>query len=83
MSYKQKSKFLPKERAMKRIIMVAMALVMMLVSIEGCWSWWHEGGKGEGQERDEGHDRGGVPGGPEGSVGPRGHAGPGGAGGGH
>ena len=83
MSYKQKSKFLPKERAMKRIIMVTMALVMMLVSIEGCWSWWLEGGRDGGHERNEGHDRGGVPGGPEGSEGPRGHIGPGGAGGGH
>ena len=54
-----------------------MALVMMLVSVGGCWPWGHEGGKGEGQERDEGYDRGG------GSGGPRGHAGPGGAGGGH
>ena len=77
MSYKQKNKFLPKERAMKRIIMLAMALVMMLVSIGGCWPWRDEGGNGGGHERDEGYDRGGGPGGP------RGHAGPGGAGGGH
>ena len=60
---------------MKRIMILAMALVMMLVSIGGCWPWWHEGG------RDGGHDRrGGVPGGPEGSEGPRGDEGPGGAG---
>ena len=77
MSYKQKNKFLPKERAMKRIIMLAMALVMMLVSIGGCWLWRDEGGRGGGYERDEGYDGGG------GSGGPRGHAGPGGAGGGH
>ena len=29
---------------MKRIIMVAMALVIMLVSIGGCWPWRNEGG---------------------------------------
>ena len=77
MSYKQKNKFLPKERAMKRIIILVMALVMMLVSIGGCWLWRDEGGRGGGHERDEGYDIGG------GSGGPRGHAGPGGAGGGH
>jgi hypothetical protein len=47
---------------MKRIIMVAMVLVMILVSIGGCWPWWDEGGRGErggGHERDGGHDRGG------------------------
>jgi len=80
MSYKQKSKFLPKERAMKRIIIVAMALVMMLVSIGGCWPWWHEDGKGDGHDRNTGYDRGGGPGG---SEAPRGHTGPGGAGRGH
>ena len=45
---------------MKRIIMVAMVLVMMLVSIGGCWVGWDEGGRGgrsEGHERDRGHDR--------------------------
>ena len=66
---------------MKRIMILAMALVMMLVSIGGCWPWWHEGGKGDRHERDAGHDRrGGVPGGPQGSEGPRGDEGPGGAG---
>jgi hypothetical protein len=40
---------------MKRIIMLAMVLVMMLVSIGGCWVPWHEDG------RDGGHDRGGSP----------------------
>jgi hypothetical protein len=59
---------------MKRIIMLIMALVIMLVSIGGCWPWRDEGG---GHERDEGYDRG------AGTGGPRGHAGPGGAGGGH
>jgi hypothetical protein len=83
MSYKQKNKFLPKERAMKKIIILAMALVMMLVSIGGCWPWGHEDGNGDRHEKDAGYDRGGVPGGPEGSAGPRGHVGPGGAGGGH
>ena len=46
---------------MKRIIMLAMVLVMMLVSIGGCWIGWDGGGRGErggGHERDEGHDRG-------------------------
>jgi|BarGraNGADG00212_2_1021979.scaffolds.fasta_scaffold248525_1 hypothetical protein len=56
---------------MKRIIILAMALVMMLVSISGCWPWSYE------------DDRGAVPGGPENSQGPRGHTGPRGAGGGH
>ena len=62
---------------MKRIIILVMALVMMLVSIGGCWLWRDEGGRCGGHERDEGYDGGG------GSGGPRGHAGPGGAGGGH
>ena len=80
MSYKQKNKFLPKERAMKRIIILAMALVMMLVSIGGCWPWGHEGDRGGGHQRNE-ERIGGEPGGSGG--GPGGHAGPGGAGGGH
>jgi len=62
---------------MKRIIMLAMVLVMMLASIGGCWVGRDEGGR---HDRDDGRDRSG---GPKGSEAPRGHAGPGGAGGGH
>lgn len=68
---------------MKRIITLVMALVMMLVSIEGCWPWRHEDAKVDKQESDAGRNKSGVPGGPEGSEGAKGHAGPGGAGGGH
>jgi hypothetical protein len=50
------NKFLSKEGAMKRIIMLAMVLVMILVSIGGCWVGYDEGGRGG---RDGGHDRGG------------------------
>jgi hypothetical protein len=46
---------------MKRIVMLAMALVMMLVSLGGCY-WWgyddHGGGRGHG-EGDRGGERGG------------------------
>ncbi len=65
---------------MKRIIMLAMALVMILASIGGCWPWRDEGGRGGGRDRDDGYNRSGGPGG---SEAPRGHTGPGGAGGGH
>ena len=44
---------------MKRIIMLAMVLVMMLVSIGGCWVGWDvdgRGGRGGGHDRDGGHD---------------------------
>ena len=41
---------------MKRIIMLAMVLVMLLTSIGGCWPWWYEGGRGG---RGGGHDGGG------------------------
>ena len=48
---------------MKRIIMLTMVLVIMLVSIGGCWVGWEDrGGRGGGHEehdRDRGHDRGG------------------------
>ena len=47
---------------MKRIIILAIVLVMLLVSIGGCWPWWDRdgrGGRGEGHDRDGGHDRGG------------------------
>ena len=62
---------------MKRIIILAMALVIILVSIGGCWPWRNEGGRDGGPDK---HDRGGTPrasdpGEPDG--------GPGGAGGGH
>jgi hypothetical protein len=46
---------------MKRIIMMAMVLVMMLVSIGGCWVGWYEdggGGRGGGHDRGRGHDGG-------------------------
>jgi hypothetical protein len=69
---------------MKRIILLTIALVIMLVSIGGCWPWRHEDGSNGGRER---HDdrRGGEPGVPGGvsGGGPGGHPGPGGAGGGH
>ena len=45
---------------MKRIIMLAMVLVMILASIGGCWVGWDEGGRGGrggGSGRDGGHDR--------------------------
>ncbi len=61
-SPKQKNKFLSREGAMKRIIMLAMVLVMMLVSIGGCWVGWDRddrGRRGGGHDRDRGHDRGG------------------------
>jgi len=47
---------------MKRIIIVAMVLVMMLVSIGGCWIGPYEDGRdgrGGGYERDGDHDRDG------------------------
>ena len=45
---------------MKRIIMLAMVLVMMLAFIGGCWPWWYEDGRGgRGGGHDRGHDRGG------------------------
>ena len=59
---------------MKRIIILAIVLVMLLISIGGCWVPYEEGGRGGGDGR---HDRGGSHGdsrGPEGG----GHEGPGG-----
>jgi hypothetical protein len=44
---------------MKRIIMWAMVLVMMLVSIGGCWPWWDRDGRGGERGRGGEHDRGG------------------------
>ena len=47
---------------MKRIIMLGIVLVIMLVSIGGCWPWWWGpdggGGKGGGHDRGGGHDGG-------------------------
>ena len=65
---------------MKKIIMLAMILVMLLTSIGGCWPWWYEDGRGSGHDRDGSHrgPRGPVGGGPGGG----GH-GSGGPGGGH
>ena len=42
---------------MKRIITLALVLVMMLASIGGCWPWWYEDGRREGHDRDRGHER--------------------------
>ena len=53
---------------MKRIIILAMVLVMLVISIGGCWVPYEEGGRGGrddrhdrdgGYDRDGGHDRGG------------------------
>ena len=49
---------------MKRIIMLGMVLVIMLVSLGGCYlgydGYGRGGGhdRGEGRDKDEGHDRG-------------------------
>ena len=56
LSHKQNNKFLSKEGAMKRFIMLAMVLVMMVVSIGGCWIGWEgddRGGRGGGHDRGE------------------------------
>lgn len=74
MMFKQ---FLDKEKAMKRIIILAMVLVMMLTSIGGCWVGWNEGGRGgrDGRhDRDGRYDRDAGQRSPEGG----GHGGPGG-----
>ena len=73
---------------MKRIIILAMVLVMLLISIGGCWPWRDEGGRDardRGHERDGGYDRGGGHGDSRDAEGPRGPggSGPGGSGGGH
>ena len=76
MMFKQ---FLDREKAMKRIIMMGMVLVMLMASIGGCWPWWYGPGGpggGGGPRGGGGHDRGGGHRGPGGG----GH---GGAGGGH
>ena len=46
---------------MKKLIMSAMVLVMLLVSIGGCFVPWDRDGRGGRDEghRDGGHDRGG------------------------
>jgi hypothetical protein len=48
-----------KEVAMKRVILSVVILVMMLVSIGGCWVGWDgdgRGGRGGGHDRDGGHE---------------------------
>jgi hypothetical protein len=45
---------------MKRIIMSAMVLAMLLASLGGCFPGWYEdggGGRGGGHDRGERHDR--------------------------
>jgi len=51
---------------MKKFTILAMVLVMMIVSIGGCWIGWEEDGRGGrgggydrggGRDRDGGHDR--------------------------
>jgi hypothetical protein len=54
LSYKQKNKFLSKEGAMKRIIMLAMILVM-LVSIGGCPPVVREDDRNGEYDRDRGY----------------------------
>lgn len=47
---------------MKRIIMLAMVLVLLVVSIGGCFVGWEgegRGGRGEDHDRGGEHDRGG------------------------
>jgi len=47
---------------MKKMIMSAMALLMLLMSIGGCFVGWDRddrGGRGGEHERGGGHDRGG------------------------
>jgi hypothetical protein len=44
---------------MKKLILSVVVLVMMLVSIGGCWVGWHDDGRGGGHERGGGHGRGG------------------------
>jgi len=53
---------------MKRSIMLALAFVMMLVSLGGCYWWGYEGhhGRGRHDDRYEGRDRGGERGGERG-----------------
>jgi hypothetical protein len=44
---------------MKRIIMLAIVLVMMVVSIGGCFIGPDGDGRGRGHDRDGGHERDG------------------------
>ena len=44
---------------MKRIITLGMALVMMFISLGGCFVAVEDHDRGERHERGEGHDRGG------------------------
>ena len=70
---------------MKRIIMSAMVLVMLLTSIGGCWVGWDEGGRDRRHESDRRDDRDGRHGDSGDQEGPRGPGGggPGDSGGGH
>lgn len=44
---------------MKRIIILGIGLIVMLVSVSGCWMGWdtERGGRGGGYDREEGLDR--------------------------
>lgn len=44
---------------MKRIILSAMVLVMLLLSISGCFVPWDRGDRGPGHDRGGGHHRDG------------------------
>jgi hypothetical protein len=44
---------------MKKIILLAMVIVLMTISIGGCWIVWDRDGRGGGYDRDEGHGRDG------------------------
>jgi len=51
---------LKRGRTMKKIIIFSMVLVMMLLSIGGCWMRWDRDGRdgrGEQHERDQRHDQ--------------------------
>ncbi|MHB8139584.1 MAG: hypothetical protein ACYDGO_14525 [Smithellaceae bacterium] len=61
---------------MKRIILSAMVLVMLLASIGGCFVPWHEDGRdgrGPRHHRDGGYDRGPGHDRDSGPVGPGGY----------
>ncbi|HNY50569.1 MAG TPA: hypothetical protein PLV50_07120 [Smithella sp.] len=44
---------------MKKIIILAMATFMMLVTISGCWPWWYGPGGHHGYGGHSGYDRSG------------------------
>lgn len=80
MMFKQ---FLDREKTMKRIIMLAMVLVMLLISIGGCWVPYEDGGRDGRHNRDGRYDRDADHRGPEGGGPGGGGHGSGGPGGGH